>query len=207
MDNLARLKAHNLPFQIAVTPNAFMTKGKELIQLLHSLEYPFMINSRLRVPREETGRERCDAELDTYIDLYREDRRLGGEEDLLTVPDEDLPDPGISSGDADPEKEKGIYCGAGRSTFFMTWNGRMQPCNTFPGIGEDVLEIGFQTAWESINRQVLELLRPAECRECPYSRACSHCMVDHLDYGKPGHANPEVCRRIKRLVKEGFARL
>jgi len=206
MDGMARLKAHKLPFTVAVTPNHYMTKPRELVRLLYELDVPFAINSGLKTPREETGRRLWEASLDTYIDLYDEDRRLGGGRPLRTIPDEDLPDPG-GPGDAGTKAERGVQCAAGRSSFCVTWNGRIRPCNSFPGIEEDVLKLGFKEAWESINRQVREVPCPVECRGCRYEKVCKHCIIEHLERGRPGHADPAVCAHVRRLVKEGFVHL
>ena len=209
MDSLARLKAHNLPFIISVTPNFYMTKGKELIRLLYELDMPFRINSGLMVPRKETGRKLWDAPLDIYMDLYKEELRLreGKKQIMVPISDEDLPDPGSSENGKGTKSRKGVLCAAGRSSFCVTWNGKMKPCNTFPGIEEDVLCTGFQSAWERISGKVQEILLPVECTNCPYESVCNQCIVEHLDHGAPGHANPNVCEHIRRRVKEGLVQL
>lgn len=207
MDNLKRLKAHNLPYSLAVTPNFYMTKGKELLQLVAGMDVPFQINSGLKIPREETGRQLWDASLDTYMELYREEQRLRKGEKLLTVQDEDLPDPGSADDSGNRKAPKGVRCAAGRSSFCLTWDGKMKPCNTFSGIEEDVMKTGFSDAWKKISGQVQEVMYPAECQTCPYEKVCAFCIVEHLEHGNPGHVNPDVCARTRRLVKEGFLRL
>ena len=206
MENLERLKAHHLPFTIAVTPNYYMTKGKELIQLLYEKEFPFVINAGLQQPREETGRELLDASLDTYVELYREEKRLGEGNTLMEIPDEDLPDPGVPEGGPAGE-ERGVLCGAGRSSFCVTWDGRLKPCGMFPGIEEDVLKTGFAAAWERIGRQIMEIKRPVECPGCPYEKVCGRCIVEHMEQGKICHVNPDVCAHTRRFVKEGLTHL
>ena len=206
MDNIARLKEHNLPFHIAVTPNPYMTKGRELLQLLHDLDYPYMINAILKKPRKETGRQLCDAPWDIYMDLYQEDLRLNGGEVPMAIPAEDLPDPGMRH-NGDDAPERGVVCGAARSLFCVNWDGMMRPCVAFKDIGEDVLENGFQAAWERIGTQVMQVPQPVECRDCPYEKACGFCILLHLENGNPGHVNPEVCEHIRHLVKEGFVHL
>lgn len=203
MDSIARLRAHNLPFFISITPSFYMTEGKKLIQLLHDMGVHYQINSGLKIPREETGRKLWEASLDTYVDLYKEAQRLSDGEPLLTVPDEDLPDPGILDGNC-AKSEKGVRCAAGRSTFCVTWEGKLKPCNSFPEIEADVMQVGFQAAWDHISRQVEEIVLPIECVNCPYEKVCEPCIIRHLEYGKPGHANPYACERAKRLVKEGL---
>lgn len=206
MDNLDRLRAHRLPFRLSATPNGFMTKGKELVQLLHDQGVPFEINSGLKAPREETGRELRDASRDMYLEIYTAERALAGGEVRPTVPDEDLPDPGFAGSDS-AWPEKGMVCAGGRSSYCVTWDGKMKPCNTFPGIEEDVLTLGVAEAWKRVSTRVQEVLRPVECQSCPYERVCHRCIVEHLDHGNPGHVNPDVCEHVRFLVREGFIRL
>ncbi len=207
MDNLARLKAQNLPTVLSVTPNRGMKKPKELMRLLYELGLPYQINSALKTPREETGRPLREAALETYLDIYREEQRLWGDQPLRTVPDEDLPDPGRHPDSGNAVPEKGVQCAAGRSSFCVTWDGKLKPCNTFPGIEADVRQLGFQAAWAQISRQVQEVPLPVECPGCPFERICNHCIIEHLDGGQPGHVNPAVCGHVRCLVKEGVLRL
>ena len=191
LDNIDRLKRYGLPVMLSMTPNYYMKKGKELVQLLYDLGLPFQINSGLNTPREETGRKLLEASLDTYVE----------------VSDEDLPDPGSADGDESRKRESGVRCAAGRSSYCVTWDGKMKPCNTFPGIEADILTMGFQAAWEQISRQVQEVLLPVECTNCAYERICNRCIIEHLDHGSPGHVNPDVCEHVRRFVKEGFLHL
>jgi len=207
MDGLARLKAYDLPLTISVTPNQYMTKGKELVRLVYDQNVPYQINDGLKKPRKETGRLLCDASLEAYAQMYREERLLQAGKDLLSVPDEDLPDPGSTDDGEVITDQKGVRCAAGRSSYCVTWEGKMKPCNTFPGIEEDILKTGFQAAWEHVCEQVQEVLFPVECRSCPYKKVCNRCIIEHLDYGNPGHVNPDACEHVRYLVKEGFLHL
>ncbi len=123
-----------------------------------------------------------------------------------TVPDEDLPDP-----EPDDQAElspRGIRCAAGRSSYCITWDGKMKPCNSFPGIDEDVFETSFKEAWKKINEHVNALRYPPECDTCRYRKACKTCIVEHLDAeGCSRHANPRVCEFVKRFVHEGFVKM
>ena len=207
MDGINRVKAANIPLTIAITPNKFMRKGRELIHLLYDLGLPFSINSGLKMPREETGRGLLDASLDTYVELYRENNRLGGGLPWESVPDEDLPDPGPTSEILKPGQKCGVRCAAGRSSFFITWDGKMKPCNSFPGIEEEILTIGFEKAWLRINNAIQRIMLPAECHDCQYAEACKHCIIDHLYSEDPSHANTMVCDYVRRFVKEGIIKL
>ena len=205
MAGIKRVQDAHIPLSIAVTPSAYMTQGKDLIQLLYSLGLSYSINSGLKQPREATGRGLNDASLDTYVELYRENHRLGGGKPLTIVPDEDLPDPGNES--TLSSQARGVRCAAGRSSFCLCWDGTMRPCNSFPDIAENVLQVGFQTAWERIRKAVGEIPLPVECSDCAYEKVCKNCILEHLGRAPAGHANPAVCSYVRRFVKEGFIKV
>ncbi len=198
--NIRRLRSVGIPVTVAVTPNAYMTDSLEVVQLLHDEGICFNINPGLMEPREETGRNRADADLDTYVDMMKLRRKLSGKVVEPVCDPEDLPDP-ITEG----TPVRGVRCGAGRNAFAIDWRGQMCPCNTFPCEAVDVLKLSFDTAWKQINQIALNFLRPAECEDCHYNPICKHCIAEHAVGNEIGHANPAVCRWGRRMVYEGLA--
>ena len=203
MKNICLVRNANIPVVIAVTPNAYMTDGEDIVRLLHREEIPFNINAGILEPRRETGRVLADASLDTYISILKLVAGLKGME-LLAEPDpESLPDTNQDQGSA----LCGVTCGAGRSCFAIDWKGGMRPCNTFPCEGENVPELGFVDAWRRTNHTATNFPIPAECQGCAYQRVCMHCVADHAAGAPIGHASPAVCARGKRMVTEGLLSL
>lgn len=203
MENIRRLLAYGLPLSVTVTPNAFMTDGPEIIRLVHSLGLTPQINSGLMNPREETGRSNLDADIDTYIQLHKLNRALGGQT-LPTPCDEDtLPDPGGISQDI----PCGVTCGAGRSGFSIGWDGTMRPCNTFPNIAENALELGFSGAWNRIHQQAIRFPLPIECTKCTYKESCGTCLAEHAAGAPIGHASPIVCAKTRKYMAQGLITL
>ena len=200
MENLRRVQDAGLPLRAAITPNAFMEDGEQLVRLLHGMDVPFQINSGLMAPRAETGRDLQDADLDTYIRLLKLARELCGGADCVGCDESELPEPG---GDA-AEAAKGVRCGAGRSSFCITWDGTMRPCNTFPEVAEDALKLGFAEAWRRINAQVKEFPQPIECEGCSYRAQCVSCVAEHASGAPVGHANPARCAWTRRMIAEGL---
>ncbi len=198
--NIKNIIAAKLPLSVVITPNPFMSDGEELIRLVHSLGLPIVINSGLMKPREETGREKQETDVDTYVSLYRLRKELQGEEILSDPDSEPMENLDIST----QGQPKGVTCGAGRSAFSISWRGEMRPCNTFPFVAENVLEKGFLQAWKNINSYVKEYPLPIECEGCRYKKICKHCVAEHASGAEAGHANPAVCLWIKRLVAEGL---
>ncbi len=75
------------------------------------------------------------------------------------------------------DTDEGVRCRAGRSSFWLAWDGRMLPCGmmTFPCAKP--LEEGFLTAWESIKEESKEIRLPRKCLSCPKKKICNHCAA------------------------------
>ena len=200
MENLRLLQHAMLPLRIAITPNAFMRDGEEIVRVLHDAGFQYGINTVLVVPRTETERKLSDADIDTYIGMMKLDQELNGGVVGIGCDVNDLPEPGGSSTNG----AKGVRCGAGRSNFSISWDGIMRPCNTFPEIAANVLELGFTEAWQRINTGVKEFPLPVECEGCAYRPQCPNCMADHASGAPIGHANPARCVYTRRMIAEGL---
>ena len=203
MQNLRRLKEAELPLHVAVTPNAYMTDGIALVQLLHDEGLPFAVNAGLMQPRAETGRGLANADVGAYVDMLRFAQQLRG---AALEPECDL-DALPEGGGAQSASERGVRCGAGRSGFSVDWRGGMKPCNTFPCAGVDVLALGFDEAWRRTNATARNYPRPAECAGCYYESVCKHCVSEHAAGAAAGHASPAICAWGKRMVAEGLLKL
>lgn len=201
-ENIRRLQDAGIPLTIAVTPNAYMEDGEEIVRLLHGGGLPFTLNAGLLKPREETGRALADANIDTYVDMMRLRRSLAGRNPEDDVSPESLPDPGVPPDTADAPC--GVRCGAGRSCFAVDWQGGMRPCNNFLCESVSLTELGFAEAWRRTNRIAREFRRPVECEGCAYRDICKHCVAEHAAGAPIGHASPEVCAWVKRMTAEGL---
>lgn len=202
VENLKRIRDAGLPLTAAVTPNAFMEDGEDILRLLHDLAIPFRINSGLIAPREETGRDTLEADLDTYVKLMRLQRTLKGKDILPECDPESLPDVGGTG-----ESQKGVRCGAGRSGFSIGWDGNMRPCNGFPCEPAHPLETGFMDAWRKLNAIARDFPLPIECSGCKYESACKHCVAEHASGAPIGHASPAICAWGRRMAAEGLIRI
>lgn len=196
LENIRRLQERGLPVSVSVTPSAYMTDGEEIIRLVHAMGLTAHINCSLFHPREETGRDRQDADMDTYIRLLRLKRELNGGEEPVGCDEDTLPEPGSTPS----ELQCGVPCGAGRSGFSIGWNGIMRPCNTFDQIQENALQLGFAQAWQRVHEQAVRFPRPAECTQCSYAPCCGCCVAEHASDAPIGHASPAVCARTRRMV-------
>lgn len=203
VENIRRLLDEKIPLYIAVTPNAWMTDGEDVIRFLHSEKIPFQVNSGLMAPRKETGRSLADAGLDAYISMTKLRMELKGMNLEVEASPESLPDAGGNQS----ENGLGVGCGAGRSNFSVDWRGGMRPCNNFPCDGESVLELGFVEAWRRSNYTATHYPRPVECQGCAYQGVCKHCVAEHAAGAPCGHASPAICAMGRRMVQEGLLKL
>ncbi len=200
MTNLRRMKNDRIPLSIAVTPNAFMMDGEEIVRLLCEEDFHFSINAGLMEPRKETGRKTQEADAKQYADMLRLQRKLLGFDIGPGCDADSLPDPSSSRGTS----PKGVVCGAGKSTFTVNWQGEMRPCNNFPCEPIDVLAVGFAEGWRQVNHIALNFQRPAECENCYYQPICKICVAEHAAGAPVGHASPAICAWIKYMVADGI---
>jgi len=199
--NMRRLMDAQMPLSIAVTPNAFMTDGKETLAYLHENGYTYQLNSGLMAPREETGRTKLDAALDTYVELLKVQLAQKGQ-----TPAEPDPESLIEPGGRNGEERFGVGCGAGRSNFSVDWRGEMRPCNTFPCDAVSIKTLGFMEAWKRVNHIANHFPLPVECAGCAYRDSCKHCVAEHASGAAIGHASPAICAWRTRMHIEGLLR-
>lgn len=201
LKNITALKDAGIPLTIAITPNEFMDDGVELVHFLSQKVSTCSVNSGIMSPHENTGRGIHDAAITTYVDIMKAWRDETGNELYPQCDEEDLPAVGGNG-----EHEKGVKCAAGRSAFSIGWDGFMRPCNMFPCEPQNVLEMGFSTAWKKLNEIATNFVTPVECDGCIYQRSCKHCVVEHASGAPIGHANPRTCEWVKCMIKEGIYR-
>ena len=85
----------------------------------------------------------------------------------------------LSDGDECTGNAEGepVLCRAGRSSFWLTWDGRMIPCGMMASPGTPVLEQGFSAAWRSVRTEVEAIRLPAACAGCALRRHCNLCAA------------------------------
>lgn len=70
-----------------------------------------------------------------------------------------------------------MRCRAGKSTFWITWDGRMLPCGLFSDLGSDVRKNGFDQAWEKTKVFTERIILPTECGDCKKRNICMVCAA------------------------------
>lgn len=75
------------------------------------------------------------------------------------------------------EAYRKVRCRAGRSSFWLTWDGKMHPCAMLPKPETEPLKIGFENAWKELVKKVKEIRLPAECSVCKRRKSCPVCAA------------------------------
>lgn len=201
-ENIRAARAAGLPLSVSITPNRHLGEDVfETVRLAHSLSKEVFINSELFAPADEPWRLTAEDALDAafYARIYRYDMELRHIR-AVEIPEGNLPEPG---GPHAVNRECGVYCGGGKSSFVIDWRGRLRPCNRLD-ITADPLSRDFAAAWKEINQIVSSFPRAAECRDCPYEEACDHCAANRMKYAEPGKQPLGLCRQTKYLVSQGI---
>lgn len=90
-----------------------------------------------------------------------------------------------ASGQGIPECGHGISCQAGRSSFWITWDGKMRICGLTTDPEADVRKLGFRKAWEQTYRAAEQIRLPAECSVCARAELCRACAA--MCHTETGH--------------------
>ena len=105
-----------------------------------------------------------------------------------------------------PVIEKGVPCGAGRTSFTINYKGNMLPCVTFDAIEISVKDRPLKDCWQELVRRCDEVPRLTECTNCIFKTRCKTCVALHYndtkEFGKP---SPRIC--LKKLYPERTAAL
>ena len=101
----------------------------------------------------------------------------------------------------------GVRCRAGKSTFWLTWDGRMLLCAMMDRPSFDLSEMSPTEAWNQLRAVTREIHLPPECAACDAKDACRSCAaMVYTETGsydkKPQYrcdlmrATPGACRSI-----------
>lgn len=73
---------------------------------------------------------------------------------------------------------RSVQCRAGRSSFWLTWDGKMLPCGVMDVEPALPLMDGFEQAWTKVKETTKRILLPEECSICKYRSMCGVCAAN-----------------------------
>ncbi|MBR6917788.1 MAG: radical SAM protein [Clostridia bacterium] len=106
-----------------------------------------------------------------------------------------------SDEDCDGVPYEGVNCRAGRSSFWMTWDGRMMPCGMMTEPVAYPLRDGFDKAWSEIRDATARITLPHECSTCKMRNICHVCAASA--YAESGRFNGKpqyICDMVSKLA-------
>ena len=97
---------------------------------------------------------------------------------------------------------EGVSCRAGRSAFWLDWQGNMTPCGMMTQPAASVLQLGFDRAWDDVRNATAEIRLPGACRGCAYRHACHACAAMCVTETGRFDGRPDyVCAMTKEIVR------
>ena len=103
-----------------------------------------------------------------------------------------------------------MNCRAGKTAFWVTWDGRMLPCGMFPNEGYSVRSMKFEEAWQKVRDDTASIMMPAECSGCSKREKCAACAAACIAESGDSTIKPEyICNMTQRqedLIKQKYGR-
>lgn len=102
-----------------------------------------------------------------------------------------------------PAEGDGIRCRAGKCSFWITWDGKIQPCGMFAGYETpNVFEDRFITGWETVKNQTSAIRTSPKCSKCELRDQCKPCAAMALTETGRFDSVPEYrCQMTKSFHK------
>lgn len=106
--------------------------------------------------------------------------------------------------ECEPDAEgEGMRCRAGKSSFWVTFDGKMMPCGMMTEPVISLKETSFNAAWQHIRTETAKIKLPKECLSCSHKSVCNVCAA--MCYTETGSfsGKPEyICRMVKAIAQE-----
>ena len=99
--------------------------------------------------------------------------------------------------------EKPYGCRAGRSSFWVTWDGRMTPCGMLNRPSASLRELGFEACWQRVKKECLAITRPNKCVDCPMVDVCPACPAScYCETGEFDRAPQYLCSMVAEMIQQ-----
>lgn len=93
-------------------------------------------------------------------------------------------------------------CYAGKSQFWVAWNGKMTPCGMLNFPQSDPFATSFQEAWEAIKTETAQIRLCPDCVTCAHRKICATCAaVNHAETASFSDRPEYMCRMTQAFVE------
>lgn len=97
---------------------------------------------------------------------------------------------------------EGMACRAGRSAFWINWQGDMTPCGMMTRPKFSVRELGFDRAWQQTKAATAAIRLPPECAVCGSRHVCHTCAAMCVTETGQFDAKPTyLCQMTQETVR------
>ena len=203
-DNILKLKNAGFYVTISVTICKYnYDETLDIIKFARENGLKYNVDMAMFQANENTGRDLNDYDLsgEQVAEKYREIAIMTGQKLYDNEPITELPQRMDNA-----KVATRLRCGAGRSTFSVSWDGKMYPCLWVQDEPQNLFEKSFVECWKECNRIVEEYILPVECSTCEYFNACALCTIKRADPNDRGHCNPAVCAGAIAKINAGVGR-
>lgn len=109
---------------------------------------------------------------------------------------------GFHGDDCDILQGSNMSCVAGRSSFWITWDGRMLPCGMMNYPFSKPFELGFENSWKMVTNEIDKVLLPSECNVCKAKTVCRPCgAIVQTESGSFCNKPEYLCASTKEYVR------
>ncbi|MEE0884336.1 MAG: radical SAM protein [Faecalimonas sp.] len=207
VNNIRTLKQHGIDVSINLSITPYNCKDiARIYEVANELEVPVKASSymypSIRVNGEQYG---CNDRLSPT-----ESAEWSVEWDLLRFTEEDFQMRAknmanlvkVDETECSIDIEEGVKCRAGRSSFWLTWDGVMRPCGMMPGPNVYPLEVGFDKAWETLLAVTKQITTSAKCSNCEKKEVCGVCAaVCMAETGQFNGTPSYMCERTEEIIR------
>ena len=97
-----------------------------------------------------------------------------------------------------------LTCYAGRSQFWITWDGRMLPCGMLQEPWSAPFTEGFCAAWEKVKEKTEQIRLCADCVNCAERDSCTNCAAVTSSETGRFDGKPEYMCRVNHAYREAI---
>lgn len=95
-----------------------------------------------------------------------------------------------------------LHCFAGKSQFWVAWNGKMTPCGMLNCPQSDPFAASFNEAWEEIKAATAQIRLCPDCVICAHRKFCATCAaVNHAETGSFSGRPEYMCRMTQAFLE------